>query len=94
MILITMLVRCINTLVGSIGGTTVKEQTSYDIITNRGTVYFAKDIDVAENYYTSLVQDMKLGYNEYVKIIDRKTWKVVKEAYSDRYMDMKLKGGK
>ena len=71
----------------------MEEQTSYDIITNRGTVYFAKGIDVAEKYYTSLVQDMKLGYNEYVKIIDRKTGKVVKEAYSDRYMDMKLKGG-
>ena len=65
----------------------------YDLITNRGTVYFAKDRDTAEHHYKNLVQDMKLGYNEYVKLIDRKTGKVVKEEYSDRYMDMKLKGG-
>lgn len=63
-----------------------EQKTSYDLITNRGTVFFAKDRDAAEHHYTNLVQDMKLGYNEYVKMVDRTTGKVVKEAYSDKYI--------
>ena len=65
----------------------------YDLITNRGTVYFAKDRDTAEQHYKNLVQDMKLGYNRWVKMIDRKNGTVVKEAYSDPLIEMKLKGG-
>ena len=61
----------------------------YDLITNRGTVYFAKDRETAEHHYKNLVQDMKLGYNEYVQMVDRKTGEIVKDARRD----MKLKGG-
>lgn len=61
----------------------------YDLITNRGTVYFAMDRETAEHHYKNLVQDMKLGYNEYVQMVDRKTGEIVKDARRD----MKLKGG-
>lgn len=53
---------------------------SYDVNTNRGQMFFAKDIDVAEKYFKELVKDMKLGYSTYVEIRNRQTNEIVKKV--------------
>ena len=55
---------------------------TYDIVTNRGTVDFAADLEIAEKKFRQYERDMKLGYSTTVKIIDRKSNEIVRETYA------------
>lgn len=57
---------------------------SYDVNTNRGQMFFAKDIDIAEVHFKNLVKDMKQGFpTTYVEIRNRQTNEIVKKVTRD-----------
>lgn len=56
---------------------------SYDVNTNRGQMFFAKDMDIAERFFEELVKDMKHGYSTYVEIRNRQTNEIVKKVTRD-----------